>query len=56
MIDRLETLDSGFRVRATARVDRYAFGLTAAKGMAARYLDIELKVAMESPPEPRTLL
>ena len=35
----------GFRARATTRIDRYAFGLTAAKGIAARYLDIDVTVA-----------
>ena len=36
---------NGFRARATVRLDRYAFGLTAAKGMAARYLDIDVTAA-----------
>jgi polyisoprenoid-binding protein YceI len=30
-------------IRATARVDRYAHRITKLKGMAARYLDIELR-------------
>jgi polyisoprenoid-binding protein YceI len=38
---------NGFRVRATARIDRYAFGLTAAKGMAARFLDIDVTAVAE---------
>jgi len=29
-------------LRATARIDRYAFGLTKKKGMAAQYLDLEI--------------
>jgi polyisoprenoid-binding protein YceI len=37
----------GFQARATARIDRYAFGVTAAKGMAARYLDVELNAVAE---------
>lgn len=41
-IESVEITDYGFRARATTRIDRYAFGVTAAKGMAARYLDVEL--------------
>jgi polyisoprenoid-binding protein YceI len=41
-IESVEPADPGFRARATARIDRYAFGLTAAKGLAARHLDITL--------------
>lgn len=37
----------GFRAHGTTRIDRYACGVTAAKGMAARYLDIEVTVAAE---------
>jgi polyisoprenoid-binding protein YceI len=29
-------------LRATTRIDRYAFGLTKKKGLAARYLDLEI--------------
>ena len=46
-IESVQAAGDGFRARATARIDRYAFGLTAAKGMAARYLDIDLAVAAE---------
>jgi polyisoprenoid-binding protein YceI len=31
-------------LRAQARIDRYDFGVTAAKGMAARHLDLQLQV------------
>jgi len=41
-IESVEPAGPGLLARATARIDRYAFGLTAAKGMAARYLDIDL--------------
>lgn len=34
----------GFTVRATARVDRTDFGVTAARGMAGRYLDLTVQV------------
>lgn len=47
VVESAEAAGAGFRVRATTRIDRYAFGLTAAKGMAARYLGIELTVAAE---------
>jgi polyisoprenoid-binding protein YceI len=42
-----EPAGAGFRARATTRIDRYALGLTAAKGMAARHLDIDLAVTAE---------
>jgi polyisoprenoid-binding protein YceI len=32
------------RIQATARIDRYDLGVTAARGLAARYLDVELDV------------
>lgn len=32
------------RARATTRVDRFAFGIAAAKGMAARHLDLDITV------------
>jgi polyisoprenoid-binding protein YceI len=41
-IDSSETTGMGFRAAATTRIDRYAFGIVAAKGMAAWYLTIEL--------------
>jgi polyisoprenoid-binding protein YceI len=41
-IDSVEVDGAGFRARASARIDRYALGLTAAKGIAARHLDVEL--------------
>jgi len=47
-IESIETDRGGFRGRATTRIDRYAFGVTAAKGMAARYLDVELSVGAEA--------
>jgi polyisoprenoid-binding protein YceI len=50
-IESAEETGPGFRAHATARIDRYVFGVTAAKGMAARYLDINLTAAAE-PLEP----
>ncbi len=47
VIESVEAVGAGFRARAAARIDRYAFGVTAAKGMAARYLDISLTAAAE---------
>lgn len=46
-VESVEPAGVGFRARATTRVDRYAYGLTAAKGMAARYLDIALSVTAQ---------
>jgi hypothetical protein len=46
-IQSVEPTGAGFRARATARIDPYAFTLTAAKGMAARYLDINLTATAE---------
>ncbi len=46
-IESVEETGPGFRAHATTRIDRYAFGVTAAKGMAARYLDIDLTAAAE---------
>ena len=46
-IDSVEPAGAGFRARATTRIDRYALGVTAAKGMAARHLDIDLAVTAE---------
>jgi polyisoprenoid-binding protein YceI len=37
------TMD-GMRCRATARVDRYACGVTAGKGLIGRYVDVELDI------------
>ena len=33
---------AGLTLRGTTRIDRYAFGLTKKKGLAARYLDLEI--------------
>ena len=46
-IDCVEPAGAGFRARATARIDRYAYGVTAAKGMAARYLGIDVNVTAQ---------
>jgi polyisoprenoid-binding protein YceI len=46
-IESVEPAGAGFRARATTRIDRYAYGLTAAKGMAARYLSITLSVTAQ---------
>jgi polyisoprenoid-binding protein YceI len=36
--------DAVLTIRASARVDRYAYGVTKMKGMAARYLDLDVTV------------
>jgi polyisoprenoid-binding protein YceI len=41
----LEVSDGELHARATTRLDRYAFGLTKAKGMAARHREVELTLA-----------
>jgi polyisoprenoid-binding protein YceI len=47
VIEPVETAGAGFRARASTRIDRYAFGLTAATGMAARHLNIDLSATAE---------
>ena len=47
-IDSVETTAMGFRTTANTRIDRYAFGITAAKGMASRNLTVELVAVAES--------
>jgi polyisoprenoid-binding protein YceI len=39
-----EQADGSFTVRATTRVDRTDFGITAARGLAGRHLDLTLEV------------
>jgi polyisoprenoid-binding protein YceI len=46
-IESVEIAGQGFVARAKTRIDRYAFGVTAAKGMAARYLDVVLIAAAD---------
>ena len=38
----VRTDTNGLTIRATCRVDRYAHGITKKKGMAGRYLDLEI--------------
>jgi polyisoprenoid-binding protein YceI len=38
----VEARGAGFRTVATTRIDRYAFGVTTGKGIAACYLNVEL--------------
>jgi polyisoprenoid-binding protein YceI len=42
-ITRLHPDENGFVVEATARIDRYAFGVTASRGLAARYLRVSVR-------------
>jgi polyisoprenoid-binding protein YceI len=42
-----ESAGAGFLARASARIDRYTYGLTATKGMAARHLGIDLNVTAQ---------
>ena len=41
-IDDVDASDSSLVARASGRIDRYAHGVTKAKGMAGRYLDLEI--------------
>jgi len=43
-ITRCEVSRGSFTARATARIDRTEFGITAARGLAARYLGITLEI------------
>jgi polyisoprenoid-binding protein YceI len=43
----VESTGTGFRATATTRIDRYAFGITASRGMAARYLTVDLVAVAE---------
>jgi len=43
-ITRCEASRGSFTARATARIDRTEFGITAARGLAARYLDLTLEI------------
>jgi polyisoprenoid-binding protein YceI len=52
-IESVERAGAGFVACATTRIDRYAFGVTAAKGMATRHLDITLSVTAEPWPPRR---
>jgi polyisoprenoid-binding protein YceI len=43
-VTRCEVSRGSFTARATARIDRTEFGITAARGLAARYLDLTVEV------------
>lgn len=43
-IERADVSPSSFTLHATARVDRTVFGVTAARGLAARHLDVSVRV------------
>jgi polyisoprenoid-binding protein YceI len=43
-VTRCEVSPGSFTARATTRVDRTEFGITAARGLAARYLDLTVEV------------
>jgi polyisoprenoid-binding protein YceI len=43
---------SGFAVVASGRVDRYAHGITAMKGMAGRHLDLTAEIQVRPAPAP----
>jgi polyisoprenoid-binding protein YceI len=43
-VTRCEVSRGAFAARATARIDRTDFGITAARGLAARYLDLTVEI------------
>ena len=43
-VTRCEMSRGSFTARAAARIDRTEFGITAARGLAARYLDLTVEV------------
>lgn len=47
VIDRASYSGGEASIHATANIDRYAFGVTAAKGMAGRFLTVDLNVVAE---------
>lgn len=47
MITDVDLTDTGFTARATTRIDRYAHGVTAARGAAGQYLDLVITVAAQ---------
>jgi polyisoprenoid-binding protein YceI len=46
-VDGAETVGNRLRLRAGARIDRYEFGVTKARGLAARHLDLRLDVVAD---------
>ncbi len=47
-IESVERPRDGFQARATTRIDRYAFGVKTARGMASRFLDVSVIVTAVS--------
>lgn len=43
-VEKAQKGPDGIRLRATTRIDRYAFGITVDKGMTARHLDLSLDI------------
>lgn len=43
-VEEITVVPGGFLALATARVDRYAFGVSAYRGLAARFLDVTVEV------------
>src|SRR5262249_3626471 len=46
-VERIDPAPGTFTARATARIDRTDFGVTALRGMAGRYLDMTVEVRCE---------
>lgn len=45
VVERCDVSPEAFTVRATTRIDRTEFGVTAARGLAGRHLDLILRIA-----------
>jgi polyisoprenoid-binding protein YceI len=43
-VEKARESSDGIRLRATTKIDRYAFGITADKGMTGRHLDLSLDI------------
>jgi hypothetical protein len=48
----IDVAATGFRARATTRIDHYDFGLTRGKGMGGRFLQVDVSVLAQPHPAP----
>ena len=48
VVDSVVAEDGGARMHATAKVDRYALGVRAGRGLIGRWLDVEIEVCLVS--------
>ena len=45
LVEAIDAAAGRLRIRATTRIDRYDFGVTAMRGMASRFVDVDVTVA-----------